>query len=69
MTQFTTISELEILNEAYMSILEKWARADENYKKSERSGFPNELYKHRRDKYNAQLDELHTAIIALENAE
>lgn len=67
--RFTTISELELLNEAYMSILEKWARADENYKKSERSGFPNELYKHRRDKYNAQLDELHTAIIALENAE
>ncbi len=67
--RFTTISELELLNEAYMSILEKWARADENYKKSERSGFPNEIYKHRRDKYNAQLNELHTAILTLEDAE
>lgn len=68
MTKFTTITELELLNEAYMSILEKWARADENYKKTERSGFPNKLYKHRAEKYNAQLDELHTAILALENA-
>lgn len=68
MTQFTTITELEILNEAYMNILEKWARADDNYKATERSGFPNKIYKHRRDKYNAQLDELHTAIVALENA-
>lgn len=68
MKQFTTITELEILNEAYMSILEKWARADENYKKSERTGFPNQLYKHRAEKYNAQLDELHAAILALENA-
>lgn len=69
MTQFTTITDLEILNEAYMSILEKWARADDNYKKSERTGFPNQLYKHRAEKYNAQLEELHTAILALENAE
>lgn len=66
MKQFTTITYLEILNEAYMSILEKWARADENYKKSERTGFPNQLYNHRAEKYKAQLDELHAAILALE---
>ena len=69
MTQFTTLTELEILNEAYMSILEKWARADDNYKKTERSGFPNQLYKHRAAKYTAQLDELHARILVLENAE
>lgn len=69
MTQFTTITNLEILNEAYMSILEKWVRADDNYKKSERTGFPNQIYKHHRDKYHAQLEELHRAILALENAE
>lgn len=67
MTQFTTITELELLNEAYMSILGKWARADENYKKSERTGFPNKIYAHHKDKYYAQLEELHTAILALEN--
>lgn len=63
MTQFTTITELEILNEAYMSILEKWAREDDRY-----NSFPHELTKLRRDKYKAKLDELHNAIVALENA-
>lgn len=69
MTQFTTLTELEILNEAYMHILRKWSKEDDNYKASERTGFPNAICKHRRDKYQAQLDELHAAIIALENAE
>ena len=68
MSQFNTITELQILNEAYMSILDKWARADENYKKSERTGFPNAISKARKDKYEAQLNELHKAIVTLERS-
>lgn len=69
MTTFTTITELEILNRAYMSILDDWARADDNHKKSVRMGWENHIHKARADKYKAILDELHTAILALENAE
>lgn len=68
MTQFTTITDLEILNEAYMSILNKWAHNDNIYEISVKTGKPNAISKHRRDKYKAQLDELHDAIVALENA-
>lgn len=68
MTQFTTLTELEILNEAYMSILDKWARNDERYMESVKAGEPDIISKHHRDKYKAKLDELHDAIVALENA-
>lgn len=66
MKAFTTITELEILYEAYSSILAKWVRAEENYSKTILTGFPNKIYKHRRDKYNEQLNELHQAILELE---
>lgn len=69
MKAFTTITELEILYKAYNSILADWVRAEENYSKSILTGFPNEISKHRRDKYHEQLNELHQAILELEQGE
>lgn len=68
MTQFTTITDLEILNNAYMCILAKWAHEDELCCKTVKAKKPNQIAMLRRDKLKAQLDELHEAIVALENA-
>lgn len=68
MTQFTTITELEILNEAYMSILSKWCRESERCTNAYLNGKTDRIAEYRRDKYKARLDELHKAIVALENA-
>ena len=69
MKAFTTITELQILYDAYHAILARWVKAEEDYSKSILEGHPNEITKRRRDKYNAQLNELHQAILELEKGE
>ena len=69
MKQFTTITELQILYDAYHAILDRWVKAEKDYSKSILEGSPNEIAKGRRDKYNAQLAELHEAILDIERAE
>jgi hypothetical protein len=69
MTKFTTITELEILTEAYMSILDKWCRESERCTNAYIKGECDHIAEYRRDKHRARLDELHKAILALENAE
>lgn len=68
MTQFKTISELTLLYSAYHHILDKWVKESDRYANSLIDGKPDRLAEHRRDKYSAQLDELHEAILKLEKA-
>lgn len=66
MKAFTTITELDILYHAYHHILDLWLKSEENYSKSILAGNPNSITKYHRDRYHAQLEELHASILELE---
>ena len=66
MTNFTTITELQILYAAYHQILEKWIAESDRNDRLKHDGTPNKITQYRVDKLQAQLDELHEAIVKLE---
>ena len=68
--KFETISEYEILKHAYHHIMDKWLEGierNEEYKKEH--GRENKIERHWIDKYYEQRNELHEAILKLEQAE
>ena len=68
--KFETISEYEILKHAYYHILDKWLQRiewNDEYKK--KYGRESKIERHWIDKYNDQMNELHEAILKLEQAE
>ena len=69
MTNFTTITELQILYAAYHQILEKWVYESEHNDRLKHDGIPNKITQYRVNKLQAQLDELHEAIIRMEQSE
>ena len=68
MTNFTTLTELEILYAAYHQILEKLVAESERNDRLKHDGIPNKITQHRVDKLQAQLDELNEAIIRMEQS-
>jgi hypothetical protein len=69
MTNFTTLTELQILNAAYTNILERWVTESERNDRLKLNGKPNRITQSRVDKLRAQIDELHEAILKLEQSE
>jgi len=67
MKNFTTLTELEILYAAYSTILANWVRSSDRNQELIDNNLPNNIEKHRLDKYNEQLAELHAEILKLEN--
>ena len=68
MKKFESISEYEILKHAYYHIMDKWLKrieANDEFKKEH--GRENKIDRHRIDKYNAQMNELHDAICEIEH--
>lgn len=66
MKEFKTISEVELLNAAYMHILEKWVKKGELQRDAIRCDLPHQIIDFWVTKYKLQLDELHEAILELE---
>lgn len=65
--KFETISEYEILNHAYYHIMDKWLeRIERNDEFKKEYGRENKIERHWINKYNEQLNELHEAILKLE---
>ena len=64
--KFATITEFDLINNAYNNILEKWVRESDRFALSIEQGRPSYIAQARRDKYKKQLDELHTAIVKME---
>lgn len=69
MTNFTTITELQILYAAYRHILEKWIAESDRNERMNREGIPNNITQYRINKLQSQLVELHKAIVRLEQNE
>lgn len=69
MTNFTTLTELEILYAAYHQILGILATESERNDILKHDGIPNKITQHRVNKLRAQLDELNEAIIRIEQSE
>ena len=61
MKEFQTISTVEILNAAYMHILDKYLR-----KSDQLALQPNDLTEYWLKRYKSQMDELHEEILKLE---
>ena len=69
MTNFTTITELQILYAAYHQILEKWVAESERNDRLKHDGIPNKIAQYQVNKLQAQLDELNEEIVRLEQNE
>ena len=67
MTNFTTLTELQVLKAAYGNIVERWLTESERNDRLKLNGTPNRITQSRVDKLRAQIDELHEAILRLEN--
>ena len=61
MKEFQTISTVEILNAAYMHILDKYLR-----KSDQLALQPNDITEYWVKRYKSQMDELHEEILKLE---
>ena len=66
MEKFKTISELEILNYAWLEVLKKYQRAEERAKRLYSLGKSAPIAEARMEKLKAQEQELHDAILELE---
>lgn len=67
MKKFESISEKEILDAAYITILDRWLRRiDKNREYREKHGKESKIGTYWIEKYRAQLDELHDAICEIE---
>lgn len=70
MTKFTTITELQILKAAYYNILnDLTSEIERNEECLKERGRDSVISKHWIDTYTKQLDELHEAILKLEQRE
>ena len=67
MTNFATLTELQVLKAAYNHILERWLAESERNDSLKLNGTPNRITQSRVKKLRAQMDELHEAILRLEN--
>lgn len=67
MKKFESISEKEILDAAYITILDRWLRRiDKSREYREEHGKESKIDTYWIEKYRAQLDELHDAIREIE---
>jgi len=66
MEKFKTISELEILNYAWLEVLKKYQYAEERAKRLWALGKSAPIAEARMEKLKAQEQELHDAILELE---
>lgn len=64
MKQFTTLTEIEILNAAWLYYLNREQREEERYRQAPTS----ELAKYRYEREKAREEELHDELVRLENA-
>lgn len=70
MKAFTTITDLQILHEAYFSILDKYFREHERNEEFKREhGRSSAISDRWIEVYDKQLDELHEAILEIERQE
>lgn len=67
MTNFTTLTTLQILNAAYTEILGRWVKESERNDRLKLNGTPNPITQARVDRLWAQITELHEEILRLEN--
>lgn len=63
---FKSISNLQVINAAYMFILEKWAKEEERIEEATSENRETPIAKSRARKYYAQMQELHDEILRLE---
>lgn len=67
MKRFESISEKEILDAAYITILDRWLRRIDNSREYRvEHGKESKIDTYWIEKYRAQLDELHDAICEIE---
>ncbi len=70
MKKFATLTELEVLNLAYDSILRMWNESIELNEYSKKVfGHGNFLYERRISQYKENMEELHSEILRLEKNE
>ena len=62
-----TISNYQIYSAAYNDIFARWSAEKDKHDESVKRGRPNEITRRRLEKYSKQLDELHDAMIQLED--
>ena len=70
MKKFDTLSELDVLHLAYTTLLRNWDKEKhDNEKTISLIGRENIISKSRIEKYESQLEELHSEILRLEKLE
>lgn len=67
MKKFNNVTEYEVLNGAWNFFLEQWDRERARVERAQKEGRPTQIAKARRDRYAAKMDEIHEALIELEN--
>ena len=69
MTNFTTMTEYEVIKAAHLTILDRWDAEMRRKERLESEGKPAPLADYRLDKYEAQLRELEDALINIKYPE
>lgn len=67
MKKFNNVTEAEVLRGAWNYFLELWDRERALVERAQKEGRPTQIAEARRDRYAAKMDEIHEAIIELEN--
>ena len=66
MKEFKTISELEILYNAWLHLLSKWTKESERKREKESANPNTDISKARCERLMSQIDEVHERILELE---
>lgn len=69
MKAFTTITDKEILYAAYYHTLDLYLKKQDLHDKCHERNAPHHITEYWMNKYHAQLDELHQAILEIERSE
>jgi hypothetical protein len=70
MKKFASLTELEVLNLAYDSILRMWNEANESNEDCKKNlGYSNSIFEYRIFRYGIQMEELRSEILSLEKKE
>lgn len=70
MKKFDTLTDLEVLNLAYDSILRMWNEANESNEDCKKDlGYSNPIFEYRIVRYRIKMEELRSEILSLEKKE
>lgn len=70
MKKFASLTELEVLNLAYDSILRMWNEANESNEDCKKNlGYSNPIFEYRIFRYRIKMEELRSEILSLEKNE